>query len=63
MYAPILTQVSANISGAGGWEAALKKAQAFVGNLTLEEKARMVTGRSKLFLSPVRHRGWCATAP
>jgi len=30
--------------GAGGWEAALEKAQAFVAELTVEEKAQMVTG-------------------
>ncbi|KAF2185914.1 glycoside hydrolase family 3 protein [Zopfia rhizophila CBS 207.26] len=35
---------SPNITGAGGWEAALQKAQAFVDELTLEEKANMVTG-------------------
>ncbi|KAF2648787.1 glycoside hydrolase family 3 protein [Lophiostoma macrostomum CBS 122681] len=35
---------SPNITGSGGWEAALSKAQAFVDQLTLEEKADMVTG-------------------
>ncbi|KAH3983159.1 hypothetical protein HBI04_079020 [Parastagonospora nodorum] len=35
---------SPNITGAGGWEAALEKARGFVGKLTIEEKARMVTG-------------------
>ncbi|CAN8102863.1 unnamed protein product [Discula destructiva] len=49
---PILTQYggsepvypSPNITGAGGWEDALAKAQAFVDELTTEEKANMVTG-------------------
>jgi len=41
-----LTFVPANITGAGGWEAALEKARAFVGKLTIEEKAQMVTGMS-----------------
>ncbi|KAH7402943.1 beta-glucosidase 1 [Pyrenochaeta sp. MPI-SDFR-AT-0127] len=35
---------SPNITGAGGWEGALVKARAFVTQLTLEEKAGMVTG-------------------
>ncbi|KAF2181119.1 glycoside hydrolase family 3 protein [Zopfia rhizophila CBS 207.26] len=35
---------SPNITGAGGWEGALEKARAFVAQLTLEEKAIMVTG-------------------
>ncbi|KAF3767937.1 family 3 glycoside hydrolase [Cryphonectria parasitica EP155] len=35
---------SPNTTGAGGWEAALAKAQAFVAELTIEEKAQMVTG-------------------
>lgn len=35
---------SPNITGSGGWEEALAKAQAFVNELTLEEKAQMVTG-------------------
>ncbi|KAL5113430.1 hypothetical protein ACEQ8H_008698 [Pleosporales sp. CAS-2024a] len=35
---------SPNITGSGGWDAALQKARAFVSNLTLEEKAKMVTG-------------------
>lgn len=34
----------ANITGTGGWQDALAKAQAFVDELTLEEKAQMVTG-------------------
>ncbi|KAF2865476.1 avenacinase [Massariosphaeria phaeospora] len=34
---------SPNITGAGGWEPALEKARAFVAELTLEEKADMVT--------------------
>lgn len=34
----------ANTTGAGGWEAAMAKAQAFVAELTLEEKTNMVTG-------------------
>lgn len=39
-----LTYLSANATGIGGWEDALAKAQAFVAELTLEEKANMVTG-------------------
>lgn len=35
---------SPNATGAGGWEAALAKATAFVAQLTLEEKSDMVTG-------------------
>ncbi|PNS21539.1 Beta-glucosidase 1 [Sphaceloma murrayae] len=35
---------SPNATGVGGWEAAIVKARAFVAQLTLEEKARMVTG-------------------
>ncbi|KAH7408303.1 glycoside hydrolase superfamily [Phaeosphaeria sp. MPI-PUGE-AT-0046c] len=35
---------SPNITGIGGWDAALEKARAFLGKLTLEEKASMVTG-------------------
>ncbi|KAI0869554.1 beta-glucosidase-related glycosidase, partial [Hypoxylon argillaceum] len=35
---------SPNTTGAGGWKDALAKAKAFVGELTLEEKALMVTG-------------------
>lgn len=34
----------ANVTGAGGWEAALEKAKAWVAQLTLEEKAGLVTG-------------------
>ncbi|KAE8380469.1 putative beta-glucosidase G [Aspergillus bertholletiae] len=36
---------SPNTTGSGGWEAALAKAQQFVAQLTLEEKADMVTGQ------------------
>lgn len=35
---------SPQISGLGGWNAALEKAQAFLAELTLPEKAQMVTG-------------------
>ncbi|KAK5019822.1 hypothetical protein LTR39_000107 [Cryomyces antarcticus] len=35
---------SPNATGAGGWQNALSRANAFVSQLTLEEKARMVTG-------------------
>lgn len=35
---------SPQISGAGGWDAALEKAQAFLAQLTTEEKAQIVTG-------------------
>ncbi|PVI00872.1 glycoside hydrolase family 3 protein [Periconia macrospinosa] len=35
---------SPNITGSGGWEAALGKARAFLAELTLEEKSQMVTG-------------------
>ncbi|KAI4930015.1 hypothetical protein J4E85_004638 [Alternaria conjuncta] len=37
---------SPNITGAGGWEMGLEKAKAFVAQLTLEEKADMVTGQA-----------------
>ncbi|PVH95984.1 glycoside hydrolase family 3 protein [Periconia macrospinosa] len=37
---------SPNITGVGGWEAALEKAKAWVAQLTLEEKADMVTGQA-----------------
>lgn len=37
---------SPNITGVGGWEAALQKARAFVAQLTTEEKADMVTGQA-----------------
>ncbi|KAI9735181.1 MAG: hypothetical protein M1834_001771 [Cirrosporium novae-zelandiae] len=37
---------SPNITGAGGWAAALAKAEAFVAQLTLEEKAYLSTGVS-----------------
>ncbi|KAI0008315.1 putative beta-glucosidase G [Xylariaceae sp. FL0662B] len=36
---------SPNATGIGGWEEALAKAKAFVSQLTLEEKADMVTGQ------------------
>ncbi|KAI0178100.1 glycoside hydrolase superfamily [Pestalotiopsis sp. NC0098] len=36
---------SPNITGNGGWEEAMAKAKAFVAELTLEEKAWMVTGQ------------------
>ncbi|SMR54656.1 unnamed protein product [Zymoseptoria tritici ST99CH_1E4] len=36
---------SPNATGVGGWEDALEKAKAFVSQLTLEEKAFMVTGQ------------------
>lgn len=36
---------TANATGVGGWEDALEKAKAFVAELTLEEKAYMVTGQ------------------
>jgi hypothetical protein len=32
--------------GAGGWDAALEKAQAFVADLTTEEKAQIITGQA-----------------
>lgn len=35
---------SPQISGAGGWDAALEKARAFLAQLTTEEKAQIVTG-------------------
>lgn len=35
---------SPQISGAGGWDVALEKAQAFLAELTTEEKAQIVTG-------------------
>jgi beta-glucosidase len=37
---------SPSITGAGGWEAAVEKAKAFVSQLTIEEKADMVTGQA-----------------
>ncbi|USP73528.1 glycoside hydrolase family 3 protein [Curvularia clavata] len=37
---------SPKTSGAGGWEMGLEKAKAFVAQLTLEEKADMVTGQA-----------------
>ncbi|KAI3394178.1 hypothetical protein diail_3133 [Diaporthe ilicicola] len=38
------TYPSPNATGAGGWEDALAKAKAFTAELTIEEKAKMVTG-------------------
>lgn len=35
---------SPQISGSGGWGAALEKAQEFLAQLTTEEKAQIVTG-------------------
>lgn len=35
---------SPQISGAGGWDASLEKARAFLAQLTTEEKAQIVTG-------------------
>jgi beta-glucosidase len=35
---------SPQISGAGGWGAALEKARAFLAQLSTEEKAQIVTG-------------------
>jgi beta-glucosidase len=35
---------SPEISGAGGWDAALERARTFLAELTLEEKSSMVTG-------------------
>jgi beta-glucosidase len=43
----VLIQSLARITGLGGWKEALEKAQAFVAQLTLEEKASMVTGTSR----------------
>jgi beta-glucosidase len=34
------------MTGVGGWEGALEKARAFVDQLTIEEKADMVTGQA-----------------
>lgn len=42
----VADQSKANITGAGGWADALARAKAFVSQLTLEEKAGMVTGTS-----------------
>ncbi|KAF6829343.1 beta-glucosidase g [Colletotrichum plurivorum] len=42
---PRLTSRTANATGNGGWEEALAKAKAFIAELTLEEKADMVTGQ------------------
>lgn len=36
---------SPQISGSGGWEVALNKAQEFLAQLTTEEKAQIVTGK------------------
>lgn len=44
--------LSANITGIGGWEAALSKAKTFLSNLNLEEKAQMVTGTLILHTDP-----------
>jgi hypothetical protein len=41
---------SPQISGAGGWDAALEKAQAFLAELTAEEKAQLATGMCYMFL-------------
>lgn len=38
--------LEANITGLGGWEDALEKAKAFVAQLTVEEKADLVTGQA-----------------
>ena len=44
---------SPQTSGAGGWDAALEKAQAFLAELSTEEKAQIVTGaRYLLRLQP-----------
>jgi hypothetical protein len=40
----VLTSFTANITGAGDWDAALKKAHNFLDQLTLGEKAGIVTG-------------------
>lgn len=37
--------MTANATGADGWEDALAKAKAFVAQLTIDEKADMVTGQ------------------
>jgi hypothetical protein len=42
-----LTHTVARTSGLGGWEAARERAQAFVAQLTLEEKAALVTGEDR----------------
>lgn len=39
---------SPQISGAGGWDAALEKAQTFLAELTTEERAQLVTGTRRL---------------
>ncbi|TKA55684.1 putative beta-glucosidase G [Cryomyces minteri] len=44
MSVELAIPVLANTTGAGGWQNALSRANAFVSQLTLEEKARMVTG-------------------
>jgi hypothetical protein len=43
----ILTHTAARSSGLGGWEAARERAQAFVAQLTLDEKAALVTGEDR----------------
>jgi len=53
---------SPNVTGAGGWEAALAKAKSFIAQLSLEEKAGMVTGKNYTipicsFADPSRHTG------
>jgi beta-glucosidase len=44
-YTKLTLTASANATGTGGWEEALAKAKEFVSQLTLEEKADMVTGQ------------------
>jgi beta-glucosidase len=39
----VLTNI-ANITGVGGWQAALSRAQSFLDQLTIEEKYGIVTG-------------------
>lgn len=46
-----LTSLPAEITGAGDWENALQKARAFVEQLTIEEKAGMVTGMNNFLLT------------
>ena len=41
----ITNTTEANATGVGGWEDAVVRAKAFVAQLTLEEKSRMVTGQ------------------
>jgi beta-glucosidase len=42
---------SPQISGVGGWDAALEKARAFLAELTTKEKAQIVTGARHLHRS------------